>query len=79
LGIRAEYNGLKINPCIPASWKSYKVKRKFRGVIYNIAISNPKGVQKGISEILVNGKSFDNNIIPPPSGIEELDIEVTMG
>jgi len=79
LGIRAEYNGLKIDPCIPGSWKGYKVKRKYRGVTYHITILNPNGVQKGISGIMVNGKPFDKNIIPPPSGITELDIEVTMG
>ena len=79
LGIRTEYKGLKIDPCIPASWKGFKVKRKFRGVLYNIEVKNPNGVCKGISKIEVNGKEFDNNVIPTPSGINELDVVVTLG
>ncbi|MCX5686953.1 MAG: glycosyl transferase, partial [Candidatus Omnitrophica bacterium] len=29
LGVRADYNGLIVDPCIPARWKSFKVKRVF--------------------------------------------------
>jgi cellobiose phosphorylase len=79
LGIRTEYRGLKIDPCIPNSWKGFKITRKFRGVDYHITVNNPKGVSKGIEEIRVNGKVFDNNIIPPPTGIPEIDVVVTMG
>ena len=79
LGIRTEYDGLKIDPCIPKSWKGYKITRKFRGVNYHITVNNPKGVSKGIQEILVNGKKIDSNIIPPPTGINELDVVVNMG
>lgn len=79
LGIRTEYDGLKIDPCIPKSWKGYKITRKFRGVNYHITVNNPKGVSKGIEEILVNGKKIDSNIIPPPTGINELDVVVNMG
>jgi cellobiose phosphorylase len=79
LGIRAEYKGLRIDPCIPKDWTGFKVKRKYRGVCYNIEVKNPKGVCKGIERILVNDKEFDSNIIPVPSGINELDIMVILG
>jgi cellobiose phosphorylase len=79
LGIRTEYKGLKIDPCIPSSWKGFKIKRVFRGVTYHITVNNPSGVSKGISEILVNGKQFDSNVIPPPTGIDRLDVVVNMG
>ncbi len=79
LGIRTEYRGLKIDPCIPKSWKGYKVTREFRGVTYHITVNNPNGVSKGINEILVNGKKFEYNIIPPPTGIREIDVVINMG
>lgn len=79
LGIRTEYKGLKIDPCIPKSWKGFKITRKFRGVNYNITVNNPNGVSKGIAEIFVNGKKFDSNIITPPSGIFELEVVINMG
>jgi cellobiose phosphorylase len=32
LGIRSEYDGLLIDPCIPANWKGFKGRRVFRAI-----------------------------------------------
>jgi cellobiose phosphorylase len=64
LGIKPSYNGLMIDPCIPKDWNEYKVKRQFRGVIYNITIQNPNHVCKGIKTLIVDGKAIEGNIIP---------------
>jgi cellobiose phosphorylase len=36
LGIRPEYDGLLIDPCIPTDWKGFNAVRKFRGATYHI-------------------------------------------
>ena len=77
LGIIPEYDGLRIDPCIPAEWKGYKAERIFRGSHYHITVRNPDGVQKGIKEIRVNGKAVNGSVIPPTE--KELFVEVTMG
>ena len=56
LGIQPAYDGLVIDPCIPRDWKSYEITRKFRGATYEISVKNPKGVNKGVSAILVDGQ-----------------------
>lgn len=69
LGIRPEYNGLLIDPCIPSDWKKFNVSRKFRGAVYEIEITNPDGKMKGVKEIEIDGKVVGGNIIPlMPSG-----------
>lgn len=40
LGIYPDYEGLIIKPCLPDEIKFYKVKRYFRGCIYNIEVEN---------------------------------------
>ncbi|MBN1999151.1 N,N'-diacetylchitobiose phosphorylase, partial [candidate division KSB1 bacterium] len=50
LGIRPDYDGLTIDPCIPAAWKEFKVTRIFRGKRINIFVDNSNGVQKGVRE-----------------------------
>jgi len=40
LGVKAKWNGLEINPCIPKQWSEIKITRKFRGCKYNITIKN---------------------------------------
>ena len=43
LGIRPDYEGLRIDPKIPDELTSLKIVRKFRGAIYNISIENNGG------------------------------------
>lgn len=64
LGIQPTYEGLRIEPCIPAEWKTFSVKRKFRGAHYNIEVKNPNGRMKGVSKVLVNGVEISGNVIP---------------
>ncbi|MFN3698763.1 MAG: GH36-type glycosyl hydrolase domain-containing protein, partial [Dictyoglomus sp.] len=64
LGIRPDYDGLRIDPCIPEVWKEFRVVRKFRGAVYDILIKNPNGVSKGIKKITVDGKEILGNLLP---------------
>jgi len=64
LGIQPQYNGLKVDPCIPKEWDGFEVTRKFRGAEYKIIVSNPKHRCKGIKKLIVNGKKAEGNIIP---------------
>jgi len=63
LGIKPEYEGLKIDPCVPASWKGFKAERRFRGKNIKIEVQNPSGVQKGIKELFLNGEKMIGNIV----------------
>jgi cellobiose phosphorylase len=79
LGVRPQYDGIEIDPCIPKSWKGYTVNRKFRGAQYEIIVNNSSGVSKGIREISLNGEKLDGKIIPvQPSGSSN-KVEVFMG
>jgi cellobiose phosphorylase len=64
LGIRPDYNGLVIDPCIPSAWKKYEVTRKFRGATYHITVSNPIGLNHGVTSLIVDGKAIGGNRIP---------------
>ncbi len=58
LGIRPTFEGLVIDPCIPSAWDGFKVRRLFRGVIYNIELKNPEHVNGGVKEILIDGEKY---------------------
>jgi cellobiose phosphorylase len=68
LGIRTEYDGLRVDPVIPKKWKGFTVTRRFRGNTYIIEVKNPKGVQRGVSSLTVDGKVVPGNLLPilPP-------------
>jgi len=78
LGIIPDYEGLKIDPSIPASWDGYTVKRVFRGAEFNIKVENPNHVCKGVKFLTVDGNAIDGNVI---SGITsgKHDVVVVLG
>ncbi len=63
LGIRATHDGLLIDPKVPAGWKYFKVKRLFRGTVYEIEFVNTEGTGTGIKEIYVDGTLTRSNLI----------------
>lgn len=79
LGIQPDYDGLKIDPCIPKNWKGFKISRKFRGTHYKIEVQNPLGCSKGVKELIVDGKSLSSNLIPLFSDGLEHRVIVIMG
>jgi cellobiose phosphorylase len=79
LGIRPDFNGLRIDPCIPAAWDGFSVTRKFRGATYQIEVKNPNHVCKGVAKLLIDGKMMDGNLIPVFSDGLTHTIEVTLG
>jgi cellobiose phosphorylase len=76
LGIKPQYDGLQIDPCLPTTAKEYTVQRKFRDAEYNITIKNPNGKQCGVSQVVVDGKTIEGNTIPYAAG--KHTVEVTM-
>jgi cellobiose phosphorylase len=79
LGIKPDYDGLRIDPCIPAGWPGYSVTRKFRGATYHIRISNPGSVNKGVKSIAVNGVPIENDMISTMEAGQDYQVDVVMG
>ena len=78
LGIFPDYDGLRIDPCVPKDFGPYTVSRRFRGAMYRIHISNPDHVEKGIRKLTVNGKEVSGNLIPITEGVTEYEVDAVM-
>jgi len=66
LGIRAEYDGLHIDPRLPEDWEQAEMVRDYRGARYRIRIQ--RGAEKGIS---IEGEPVAGTILPVlPEGDE---------
>lgn len=79
LGIKPDYDGLVIDPCVPKGWKHYEIRRKFRDAEYDIVIDNPDGVSRGVKSLLLNGKPVDGNLVPHQAAGSVNKVEVTLG
>jgi len=79
LGIFPDYEGIKVDPCIPESWDGYIVNRVFRGAKYRIEIKNPGHISKGIKQLIIDGDEIKGNIIPVFDSGTSHSVEVIMG
>jgi cellobiose phosphorylase len=79
LGIRPDYDGLLIDPCIPTDWKGFKVTRKFRNATYRIEVVNPDGKSKGAIKVLADGILQASNVIPVFGDGNEHTVKVVLG
>lgn len=79
LGIRPDFDGLMIDPCIPTDCDGYRVQRRFRGATYDIHVRNPRHVSRGVSSLALNGNPVEGNQLPVcPAGTVN-QVEVTLG
>ena len=79
LGIRPEYNGILIDPCIPSYWKGFTLSRIFRRKQLNISVDNSNGVENGVIETKLNGKKLENNFINTDLLNDQNEIKIIMG
>jgi len=64
LGVKPDYDGLRIDPCLPAQMTDVRVTRKFRGSEYDIHIVNRAGDEKGTLTLTIDGKPLAGCVIP---------------
>jgi cellobiose phosphorylase len=64
LGVRPTFDGLVIDPVIPASWRGYHVRRPWRGAAYEVEVENPDGVECGVVDLTLDGRRIAGNTLP---------------
>lgn len=79
LGICPDWNGLRINPCIPSDCSGYDIHRHYRNADYDIHIQNPHHVEKGVVSLLVDGTPIDGCVVPFTKDKQHYDVTVVMG
>jgi len=79
LGIRPEYDGLRVDPCIPSAWKGFKAVRRFRGKLIRISVYNEQKVCKGVARMRMNGREIQGNFIPFDLLGDDQQVEVWLG
>lgn len=83
LGLKLTSHDFTIDPCIPATWKSYSMRLTRGDVVYRIEVENPGGVQRGVVKIELDGVALGDKRVtfaPPNSGEPtERFVRVVMG
>jgi cellobiose phosphorylase len=77
LGIRTDFDGLRIAPVLPTGWSGFKATRKFRNTIYQIEVQRAgSGNQVSLE---VDGKPVHGNLVPlPAAGTKTVAVRATL-
>ena len=75
LGMQQEGNKLKIVPCVPAEWESYKIRYRYKNSVYHIVV-----IQKFIDEemiVSVDGVDQEDKLITLADDGREHNVQIT--
>ena len=64
LGLRRRGSTFVIDPCIPSSWPQYSIEWRYQASRYEIIVSNPDRVCRGVASAQLNGIAVDPRAIP---------------
>ena len=78
LGIKPDYNGLVIDPCLPDRINELTITRVYRGAMYHIHVTKTDGTEKGVTKMTVNGQAVDGNCVPFGKDATEYQVEIIM-
>jgi cellobiose phosphorylase len=78
LGLRPVFDGLLIDPCIPAAMKRFSVSRHFRNAVYHVTVNNSASAEKGVKSITLDGKPLDGVILPALGDGKTHEVSVVM-
>jgi len=89
LGLQLEVDSLRIAPCIPGHWESYKIHYRYRETVYHITVRRVGEKPEQVSGVTVDGVVFEGvgvdgagrprGIIPLVDDRREHQVEVELG
>ncbi|MEP6988158.1 MAG: hypothetical protein ABI970_21320, partial [Chloroflexota bacterium] len=79
LGLQRKGQCLFINPCIPDNWTAYDMKYRDGETLYNIHVHNPQGVNRGVSQITLDGCVVEGHYIVLVKNSGKHEVHVQLG
>jgi len=66
LGVRRAGKFLLLDPCIPTAWPGFEIVVKHGSARYEIAVENPRGVNRGVAYAELDGKTLPEGPVRIP-------------
>jgi cellobiose phosphorylase len=77
LGVRPEFDGLRVDPVLPSSWGGFTARRRWRGATYEITVRKGAGTSGRVRELLVDGTRVAGTLIAPAPAGTTIRVEAT--
>ncbi len=75
-GLRPTLEGLRVEPCLPPSWPTCRIRRTFRSAVYDVTFRRAAGAAGNrVERIAVDGETLDGTLLPhAPGGTFGVDV-----
>ena len=78
LGLHLEVDKLRFTPCLPATWKSFKIHYRYRETFFHITVLQPEP-SRTVKCITVDGIVQPNELVPLSDDRQHHQVEVELG
>jgi cyclic beta-1,2-glucan synthetase len=79
LGVRREGPWLRIDPCVPSSWASYRITLRLPGAEYVIDVENHGGAGRGVRSLELDGRALEEGRLRVEPGSGRHAVRVVLG
>jgi cyclic beta-1,2-glucan synthetase len=79
LGFRLRGERLMIEPAVAPSWHHFEIVYRHRSATYRIAVENPRGVERGVSEVWLDGRRLEGKEVALADDGREHAVRVVLG
>jgi cellobiose phosphorylase len=79
LGIRADFDGLRIDPVLPAAWDGFTATRRYRGARYEITVGKAAGTTGRVTALVVDGVRVEGTLVPVAPAGATVRVEARIG
>ena len=78
IGVRPDWDGVRVEPCLPGAWNEIRVERTFRGRLLKLHMIQQAGAAAG-QRLTVNGVPQSGTLIPTAclQAINEIEVVIT--
>jgi cellobiose phosphorylase len=76
LGLQKEGNKLKIVPCVPEEWKSFKVHYRYMSSVYHMVVTQKKGTNEMM--VIVDGVRQEDKMISLADDGKEHNVQIIL-
>lgn len=78
LGLRPDFEGLRIDPAVSSDWKEFTMEKDFRGAKLHITVKNPNGRESGVTKVTLNGTVLADNYLKASELLTENNVVVEL-
>ncbi len=79
VGVRPEWDGMRLDPCLPPGWGEARMTRPWRGATLDVTVVRDPSLAPGEVRVAVDGRPLEGTLLPPVPAGAAVRVEARLG